>query len=228
MCFSPQISLITALVEFLLVAVILIRFRKSLVSRFIAIIIFFLGFYQFTEFMLCSSTNIDLWIRLGFVTYTFLPALALHAVLKLLRPKHKFLFLYLPPIIFSAIALLYKGFVISGVCHSIFISVNTVFFSHDFHAVFSIIYGAYYAGFIFLASLFAAKQIIREKDKFRKRLLVIGLAGVLLATIPAFTFVIIFPYFRIMFPSVYCEFALLAAIAGYIVSYMHYKHKFKK
>lgn len=228
MCFTPQISLITALVEFILAAIILIKFRKSVISRYMGVLVLLLGFYQFTEFMLCISSNVNLWVRLGFVTYTFLPALLLHFILKLIKTKQRLFILYFIPIIFSIIAFLYKGFVVGGTCHSIFISVKLMYFNPSYHFIFATIHGVYYFGFIVLACMFAIRQIRREKDKSRKKLLIIGLAGVLLATIPAFLFLIIFPSFNIMFASVYCEFALLAAIAVYWVAYLGYKHHIKK
>jgi len=225
MCFSPQISLLTAVVEFTLVILILAKFRKSSVARFAAIFIFLLGFYQFTEFMLCTTGYIDFWARMGFITYTFLPALGLHLVFKLSDRMPKAFVFYIPAIIFSALAVLSEGFVAGGACHSVFISVELIFLNPAANAVLYSVYGAYYAGFIFLGCFLAGLMIRKEDDAKKKRKMKVGLAGVLLATVPVLLFIIILPSFGAQFPSVYCEFALLVAIAGYWVSYLDHKEK---
>ncbi|MBN2458813.1 hypothetical protein JXB28_00885 [Candidatus Woesearchaeota archaeon] len=225
MCFSPQISLLTAVVEFILAALIIARFRKSAVARFAAIFIFLLGFYQLTEFMLCTTGDIDAWARMGFITYTFLPALGLHLVFKLSDKMPKAFVFYIPAIIFAGLAAFSKGFVVGGACHSVFISVHLMFLNPSANSILYLIYGAYYAGFIFLGCFLAGLMLRKEKDEKKRKKMIVGLAAVLLATVPALLFVIIMPALGNQFPSIYCEFALLMAIAGYCISYLDHNEK---
>jgi hypothetical protein len=228
MCFSPQISLLTATVEFVLAIIILSRFKKSFVTRFAIAFILLLGFYQLTEFMLCTTQNIGLWVRLGFITYTFLPALGLHLVFRMSNRRPKAIVFYIPAIVFAALAALSKGFVSSGVCHSVFISVDLVFLNPSADFILRTIYGAYYTGFIVLSCFFVGIQMKKETDAVKKRKMMVGLSGVLLATVPALLFIFILPSFTTQFPSLYCEFALLVAIAAYWVSYIDNKERTNK
>src|SRR3989339_861921 len=115
MCFTPIISLSTAIIEFLVGTFILIRYRNTLVSVFSAIFVYVLGLYQFTEFMLCTTNNPHLWAAIGFATYTFLPTIGLHFVLRLTKRKFNKYILYTPAIIFALIAILRSDFVLGKV-----------------------------------------------------------------------------------------------------------------
>jgi len=128
MCFTPAISLTTAIIEFILAILILSLFKRTIITKFSALFITVLGAYQFSEFMLCTSNNIQTWVILGFIIYTFLPAIGLHAIIKFLKLKTKKWLVYTPSIIFSLIALLYRNFVIEGSCSKYFVKVKTIFF----------------------------------------------------------------------------------------------------
>src|SRR3989344_2355883 len=109
MCFTPVISLSTAILEFFVATFIFIYFKKSRVNFFFIIFLYFLGFYQFSEFMLCTSGSAFFWAKIGFVTYTFLPAIGLYSVLRIINrdyKSYKLALVYLLPIIFSLIAII--------------------------------------------------------------------------------------------------------------------------
>ena len=128
MCFNPQISIFTALIEFISATFIFIRFKKTIIIKYLTLIIFLLGLYQFTEFMLCTSYNIQLWGTIGFITYTFLPPLCLVFILKYTKINFKKSFLfYLPAIAFSLIAIFTKNFIITGNCSTIFVAIQNIF-----------------------------------------------------------------------------------------------------
>jgi hypothetical protein len=222
MCFAPWISLLTAGVEWVLVVLVLLLYRRSLVARFSAVFIFTLGLYQFTEFMLCKTANPLFWAHIGFLTYTFLPALGMHFVMRLINDKSKAWLCYAPPIIFSLLSFASPGFVATSTCHTLFISTQLVFFSQLVDKIIMPFYGAYYFGFIIIMSLIAFRES-QKAEAEKKRIILTGLLGVLIATIPAFFFIVLLPSFAPQFPSVYCEFALLMAIAAFAVAEMDYK-----
>ena len=79
MCFTPTISLTTAIIEFIVVIYLIKRIKdKSL--RALPWIILILGLYQLTEFFLCTTDN-QIWPKLGFIMYTFLPILLMQLFL---------------------------------------------------------------------------------------------------------------------------------------------------
>ena len=95
MCFTPAISLTTALIEFIIATFILVKYKRYVVPVFFAILVYVLGIYQFTEFMLCTTNNAFLWAKLGFITYTFLPAIGLHFAFRLTKKVRSTCFLLL-------------------------------------------------------------------------------------------------------------------------------------
>ena len=121
MCFTPIVSLSTAIFEFVVATAILVFCRKSLINRFFPLLIYILGFYQFTEFMLCTSNYPFFWAKMGFVTYSFLPAVGLHFIMKLTNRKCNYITIYMVPVIFSLMAFLKPGFIIESTCTTFFV-----------------------------------------------------------------------------------------------------------
>ncbi len=111
MCFTPKVSIATAIIELIFACIIFFRYKKSKIAKFAALFVLLLGFYQFTEFMLCTTGNTQLWGKLGFITYTILPALGLHLTLKHTKQKLNRLVVYLPMIVFIVVAILETDFI---------------------------------------------------------------------------------------------------------------------
>jgi len=139
MCFTPAISLATALIEFLVAGYLFKRINKKEL-RFLPYIILLLGVYQLTEFFLCTTNN-QFWAKLGFITYTFLPIIAAHLLYDLAKIKFNKLF-YLIPIFYSLIALFYSGFSIIGNCQSFYIDIRNIYLWENFQHLW--IYTLYY------------------------------------------------------------------------------------
>ncbi len=224
MCFTPIVSLSTAILEFVVATAILLFFRKSLINRSFSLLIYILGFYQFTEFMLCTSNYPFFWAKMGFITYSFLPAVGLHFIMKLTNRKYNHITLYIVPVIFSLTALLKPGFIIKSTCTTFFVIV----IKDLFNSLFSYIYGLYYFGFILLFCYFLLKSFNKEKNQLKRKLYAIIFAATLITLLPALVLFLIFPAFNIMFPSVYCEFAVLFTVAALIASYLDNKIQKKK
>jgi len=128
MCFTPAVSLITFFLEFAMAGFILLRFKRTAFIKFLVVILLVLGFYQFTEFMMCSTGNFELWGTFSFVLYTFLPPLVLHFALSFMNRHWYTWLLYLPAIVFSVSALLINEFILDGWCSLFFVSATTYFF----------------------------------------------------------------------------------------------------
>lgn len=225
MCFTPAISLTTAIIEFILATVLLLFFPKIKFRNFFAVFIYLLGFYQFSEFMICSGFSPYLWATLGFITYSFLPAVGLHSILYFSKKKFNILFIYLIPIIVSLVALVTPKFIQTVSCDRFFILVRSLFHSGAswWLVILFFLYVVYYVGFIILMCFVGYQYAIKQKNKLKRKLVFVIILGVLLMTLPTFILIFLFPSLSIMFPSVLCEFALLLAICAFIGAYLESK-----
>jgi hypothetical protein len=211
MCFTPAVSLVTAIIEWLLAFVLVWRFGKSRLTKYLALALFLLGFYQFTEFMLCMSDAIELWGTASFIAYTFLPAIGLGAVLAYLGKRVHSELIYGLPTVFVLSALITRPFIVKGKCETIFVTILTIF-SESWA---SIIYIAYYSVFLIVMCYLLSREYLNTKNARRKQVCILLVASVLLMTIPTIIVVTIFPALGIRFGSVLCHFALLTAIASF-------------
>lgn len=228
MCFTPAISLTTALIEFVAALIIRTKFRKSLVNNFFFIFLIFLGFYQFTEFMLCSSGNANFWARMGFITYTFLPAIGLYHILKITNKNINTAnlgLLFVIPISFSFVALFMKDFVVKSQCSQFFIEVVTLVSKSPEVLAF---YASYYFLFILFMIIILYRKLIKERNHIKKEIEMDIMFAILVTLIPPLLLVIIFPTFGFKIPSIYCQFAILFTITAFIVAYLDDKISKKK
>ncbi len=212
MCFAPWVSLGTFSIEFLLAIWIIFLGPKKLLNRVGAAVLIFLGIYQFTEFMLCLSGNTLFWGKMSHLAYTFLPALGVHWAYALTKSKKKLIYLYLLPIIFSALVLATPNFVQTAGCDRYFISVILSWTS----ALWLWSYALYYGGFVVISAFIIIQAMVNENNRKQRKLYAWGLTGLLAFTVPTLLLILFFPMMNIMFPSILCEFALLF---GIIVTY---------
>jgi hypothetical protein len=221
MCFTPTVSLITAIFEFLVIAFILIRFKRTVLIKFLVVFLFLLGFYQFTEFMLCT-TGMSIWITIGFMTYTFLPAVGMHFVVNFTSMKSgisEWLF-YVPAILFSLVAILSADFVVWYGCSGVYVAAQTLISNPLSLGIVSMLYILYYFGFIFVVCALLINRMKHEKVKKRIQVHTLALIATLVSLVPALILIVIFPSLGIMFPSMYCEFAVIFAVLAIIGAYM--------
>ena len=219
-----MISLTTAIIEFSLAIILLLFFKKSTLRNFFAAFILFLGFYQFTEFMVCTSGNQLLWAKMGVITFSFLPAIALHAVTRFVRKNPNLIFLYLIPVLASASILIYP-IIINVSCGTLFVETHTIFgqTGNFLQSLPFLIYVLYYLGFLILAGLLFYYDYKKQRSKLKREIEIIELVGVLLMTVPAFILILIFPLLGLKFASILCQFALFVAIAAFIGVYLESK-----
>lgn len=216
MCYTPTISLATAILEFAIAGYIFFRYRLTTYTKFIIPFIFLLGLYQLSEFMLCLTGHSRLWVTAGLIIYTFLPPIALHFVIRYTRIKLPYWqLIYVLPITFSLIALLINNFVIAGSCSSVFILAQTLF-SQSVTMPLTAIYWFYYFGYIMLTVILLLGARKRTISKIKKRIYLIGVLSILITLLPPLILVIILPSLGLKFPSIYCQFALLFAVVALI------------
>lgn len=212
MCFTPIISLLTALLEFSVALFILIYYKKSSLSKTIILFIFLLGLYQFTEYMVCTSNSQVLWAKIGFITYTFLPAVGLDFCLKHFRKKHNYLFVFIIPVIFSLFAVLKDNFIIESTCGTYFVVIKHLFFDIS-NMLPLMIYLVYYFGFIFFVSYLFIRHYKKTHSVIKKKIDVNILIGIFVSLVPAVILLVIFPTLSVKFPSIYCQFAVIFTVS---------------
>ena len=218
MCFTPIISLSTAIIEFLVGTFILIRYRNTLVSVFSAIFVYVLGLYQFTEFMLCTTNNPHLWAAIGFATYTFLPTIGLHFVLRLTKRKFNKYILYTPAIIFALIAILRSDFVLGTTCATLYVIVRTLFsLSGPYWPIFFVYIGYYFGYFLFMLYLLIQNYKDKSLGKVYQVFTWVSLITILIPLI----LICLLPALSFAFPSIYCHFSMLFTIAAIMANQIY-------
>lgn len=210
MCFTPIASLTTAIFEFAVGIYVLSSGKKSLLNKTLAVFLFFLGSYQFTEFFLCLTGN-PLWAKLGFISYTFLPALGLIFTLTFLKIKSKKLVIISIPVIYSILALLEENFIIQSSCGTYFVSARYFLFNSG-SLFLGKVYLIYYFGLIALSVVLLLINYFTEKNKTKKKIDMLIILATIISLFPALILIVILPYLEIQFSSIYCHFAVLFAI----------------
>ena len=226
MCFTPAISLTTAIVEFVLAGSIWLFFKRATVRDFSVVLIFLLGLYQFSEFMLCTYGVPEFWAALAMVSSGFLPAVGLHGILKFVKRKTNLFLIYLIPILIVPIAFS-QNFITTAQCNRFFIEVGTLFqqsFS-SFTTFLFHLYLVYYFGFIILICVIAYTDYKKQRSKLKKEVELFEVGGMLLMFIATAILIFLFPVLGISFPSVLCQFAIFVAISLYIAVYLESKIK---
>lgn len=224
MCFTPWVSLFTAVIEFVVATFILIRYKDYLVPAFSAILIYVLGLYQLSEFMLCTTSNPHLWATVGFAMYTFLPAIVLHMSLRFSKYHSKNYLVYVPAAIFSLIAFLKDDFIASVVCERFFVASNTLFTDGSFSFANSI-YVLYYSIFILVAGVILVRYV---REHHMKSVYLWWIVSACLVVGASLILMVVLPSMNYKFPSVFCKFALFFTIVAVISSEAYYRRKKKE
>jgi len=89
-CFSPPVMLATMVVELALFFYIVYRYKLNPTTRIIALIILLLGLFQFAEFQVCGGTMAELFMHIGFIAITIMPALGLHLVYRIANKTNRY------------------------------------------------------------------------------------------------------------------------------------------
>lgn len=210
MCFTPAVSLVTALFEFC-VAFYLLNQKQTKLKRYLTTFVIILGLYQLSEFFMCVFGPPFLWARVGFLVNTLLPAMALFAVISFRRVRLWHWLVFIPLIVFELIALITPNFILVGACHTVFVSVSTVLYSGGLSTLY---YMIYYFSYILLSLALIVFALRKEKRKNWRYILSILFFSSFIALFGALILFVLFPVFDVKFPSLYCEFAALYGLAA--------------
>lgn len=225
MCFTPPVSLATAAIEFGLIFWMQKKYPRAEFLKFGCWFMFLLGLYQFSEFLLCTAPYPDVWVRLGFIAYSFLPAVGLHAALSHTHKKYSVALLYVIPVIASVFVLTPQVMSVNGVCNTIFITTHIFPNTWIGSIAFWLYSGLYYAGFIIWSCLLCIHAYLRERNARVRKLFLFLPVAIALMTVPTMIFIIALPHFDVRFPSILCHFALLLAFT--VVLGVRYEHKIR-
>ncbi len=227
MCFTPAVSLTTALIEFLVAIFILFYYKKSSFSKIAVMLLFLLGAYQFSEFMVCVSGYPILWAKVGFIAYTLLPAAGLWFCLKNTGKKYNLFALFIAPILFSIFALVKPDFIMESTCGTYLVVIRHLFFDPAYYWA-SAFYLTYYFGFIFYIFYVYVLDFKKAKDDIDKKIDGDLMVGIAISLLPAIILLFIFPSLYLKFPSLYCQFALLFTIIILVAFHLDAKRTKKK
>lgn len=207
MCFSPPVMLATFLIEFGLLFYVVWRYKMTPLTRLSAVFLGCLGIFQLAEYMICGGLGLGgtEWVKLGYITITFLPALGLHIIATISKASIK-------PTLYAAYgsAVLFAAyFIAAGSAVSLHECAPnyTVF---DMNSVTTTIYGIFYYGWLLFAMAFGAQQA-RKHPKLAPSLrwMVISYSVFIIPTTIAN---VIDPSTTAAIPSIMCGFAILCAI----------------
>jgi hypothetical protein len=159
MCFTPLVSIITAIIEFGIASYLFYKIKDRKLYP-LAVFVLLLGLYQFTEFMLCKSDNTIFWARIGFASYTFLPILLYHFFINASGNKINN-FLYTIPAFFTMLALFYPNFINYTSCNAFHVTVESLIYNKNLVLMsFYLLYYLYFPVY----SLYIFSKKIRYRD----------------------------------------------------------------
>lgn len=223
MCFTPKISLATAFIEFFTAAWLCYRFPKSKLTGFFAVILVFLATYQFSEFMLCITNNVQFWGKFGFITYTLIPPILIILSARIKQFKKTYLLYFIPALAIISIAILDKNFISYGVCSTLFVTIRNKFFSFDTAPILTSLYIEYYLIYLSLTVIYLYRRIKTAKLAQEKYIYYLMIFTIPLVIVPPLILIIIFPSLNIVFPSMYCHFAMIITLTAIISLYYENK-----
>jgi len=202
-CFSPEVMLITFIVEFILAIYVLIKYKLSPFNRAAVMLLFFLGMFQLAEFQICQGNGNDFWLRVGLVSITLLPVIGLYMISEVTGKKSILKAAYM-------IALLYVGYftLVADSIKGAYCGGNYIIF--DIPSVIYQFYGFYYFGFLFFA-IWEAWESIKENKKL-KEIMTWFIIGYLSFITPMGIFYIFSEKARGAVESIMCGFAIILAL----------------
>lgn len=88
-CFSPPVMIATFIIEIVLAAYVLWRYKLNEITRLVMLILVFLAIFQLAEFMICGGMGMDgiAWARVGYVAITLLPPLGIQLAYTVAKKK---------------------------------------------------------------------------------------------------------------------------------------------
>jgi len=216
-CFSPEVMIITFLIEMASAIYIYIKNSTGVFNRLVVAMLIMLAAFQLAEYQICDGNNPMFWTRIGFVAITLLPALGLHMVSTVTGKTSYVKLGYVAMVVFALIFAFIPKSITNYHCGGNYI----IFTSQE---SLSWIYGIYYFGFLLLA-VWEAYERIKEKFSHILLWIMIGYASFM---VPMGIIYIISPSARSAVPSIMCGFAVLFAIILVVKVVPEYQKEIRK
>lgn len=219
-CFSPPVMIATLLVEIIMLAYVLVRYRMTAIGRVVVATLGCLALFQLSEYNVCGGAGLSAvhWSRIGYVAITALPPLGLHLLYLLAgKPRRRLVWfaygtMLLYMVYFISIPSAFRDYQCTG---------NYVVFQLGERA--TILYGAYYYGWLMgamaLGTHWLGELPANVKGNANRRHMIKALiVGYLVFLIPTAVMNSVNPKTREGVPSIMCGFAVLFAfiLVGYI------------
>jgi hypothetical protein len=225
-CFSPPVMLATFIIETVLAAYTLVRYKFDTYGKLAVALLLALAAFQLCEYHVCGGWGVRAseWSRAGYVAITTLPPLGLHLLHVLANKKDRKLVWEAYATMFGFIAYftvvphVFRGYACTG---------NYVIFQIGTRP--AIVYALYYYGWILAAiglGIRWANQLKHNaKDRARNLTVQALILGYLVFLVPTALANSVKPETRRGIPSIMCGFAVLFAfiLALYILPKMAHK-----
>lgn len=203
-CFSPLAMVITFVIEWLFVGVAYIHYRRTLVGRLGLAILFCLGLFQLTEYVVCTNLGPNrLWTLVGLTAITLLPPLGAHLVGTLTGRMAGVRLSYFLAAIFIVGFVFVPTIVGGSVCTGNYVIIGLPF-------VIGYAYGAYYFSFLLwtIGLAWWGRRVAAQYQAVLNWLM----AGYLSFMVPMGIVYLLSERARDAVPSIMCGFALILAI----------------
>lgn len=205
-CFSPEVMMVTFLVEFGLAVYTFIKYHTTKFGRAAMFTLIFLGLFQLSEFQICAGDMSLIWSRVGLFSITMLPILGIYMI-SLLDKKTWLLYLgYVLAIGFGLYFLLVPKPIEGAFCGG-----NYVIFSGP-ERLFKF-YGYYYFGFLLFAIWESFQRIMADpKHKLLRKILFWFIIGYMSFILPLTLIYVFIANSRVAVASIMCGFAVVYAL----------------
>jgi hypothetical protein len=213
-CFSPPVMLATLIIETCLAVYTVWRYKMTIITRLITILLLALATFQLSEYFVCTGIGSMAvpWSRVGFVAITALPPLGLH-IMHILAGKRQRRLVYGAYAVMAAFMtffLLSTGTFTGHKCTGNYVIFQ---FTASVTGLYSIYYFGWLAAGIGLGFHWAGELKAKSKTALRQLQAVQGLIlGYLIFLVPSALSMAVKPDARRGIPSILCGFAVLLAL----------------
>lgn len=208
-CFSPPVMLATFIIEIMLAAYTMWRYKLTEVSRLVVAILCFLGLFQLSEYFVCGGAGMNAvsWSRVGYAAITILPPLGLHLLFAITKEKQRLLvwLAYATGVAFIIYFLLHDQAFSGHACTG-----NYVIF--QLQPTTTMLYALYYYGWLLAAIGLGLSWRRTVKNKSIRQGIIGLIIGYCVFLVPTSIAVIINPNTLSGIPSIMCGFAVLFAL----------------
>jgi hypothetical protein len=202
-CFTPLVSLATFFIEISFVCYIFMKYKPTLFSKLCIALLISLGVFQLAEYAICTTEYKDIWVKIGYVSITLLPAIAIHIISTIVK-RHTFLTTsaYTISGLLIAAIIFIPEVALSATCMTTYVDIQS-------HWLYAILHRSYYVGFI-LIGLYTLWYSMRKHigDKKEEQFMIAAYAIFFIPSLVLFYFKVVV---ETALPSVMCGFAILTA-----------------